>query len=112
MTYKLIATDEMNRLLEKCTKYLINTLKSRQAAQHLLDGVEKIYSDLEYDPEIYRISQDPFMEALQYREAKIPEMNYMIIYRISGEVVYLLGIFHTLENYGRKIRILWNTHWE
>ena len=42
------------------------------------------------------------MEALQYREAKVPEMNYVIIYRISGEVVYLLGIFHTWKTMKEK----------
>lgn len=57
---------------------------------------------------IYRISDDPFMKELNYHEAKVPEMDYMIIYKVVDDTVYLLGIFHTLENYASKMKVLWN----
>lgn len=108
MVYKVVSTDEMDRLLDNCVLYLLKKLKSEQAAEHLLDGVSEVYSELECNPLIYRISDDPFMKELNYHEAKVPEMDYMIIYKVVDDTVYLLGIFHTLENYASKMKVLWN----
>ena len=43
-----------------------------------------------------------------YHEARIPGMEYVIVYKIAAENVYILGIFHTLENYAEKMKILWH----
>lgn len=112
MIYKLITTDEMNELLDKRIDYLIHVLNNKQAAEHLLSEIEKIYDNLEQNPWIYRESQDPFMRAFHYREAKISHMDYLIVYKIMEQNVYLLGIFHNLENYVETIRVIWNTVWK
>ena len=54
MHYKLVVTDEMDRLLDERVGYLIKEFKSNQAASHLLDGIEEIYDYLETNPEIQR----------------------------------------------------------
>ena len=112
MAYNLITTDEMDELLDNCISYLLNKLKNEQAAKHLLSGVDKVYDKLEDDPYISRESQDPFMKSLQYREAKVPEMDYMIVYKVVETEVYILGIFNTRENYSEKMRIIWNFFWD
>lgn len=106
MVYNIITTDEMDMLLDRCVGYLLSKFKSKQAAKHLLDGVSEIYDNLESNPNLYRLSEDPFMKALDYHEAKVPEMDYMIIYKVAGSNVCILGIFHTLENYASKMKIL------
>lgn len=108
MSYNVIATDEMDMLLDKCVRYLLIKLKNQQAAKHLLDGVSEIYDVLENNPNIYRVSNDPILEEFNYHEAKIPDMDYMIIYKIVDNNVYILGIFHTLEDYSNKVKMLWN----
>jgi hypothetical protein len=107
MEYNLISTEEMENLLDKKVDYLLKKFKSEQAAAHLLDGLEKIYSHLENNPFIYRESNDPFMKELHYHEAKIPEMDYIVIYKIVDNTVYVLGIFNCLENYSEKMRKMW-----
>lgn len=109
MVYNSIATDEMNMLLDNSVRYLLNKFKSEQAAEHLLSGAAEIYDQLESNPNIYRISRDPFMKALEYHEAKVNGMDYMIIYKIEEQNVYILGIFHTLENYAEHTKIIWNS---
>lgn len=47
MHYKLVVTAEMEYLLDECVRYLIEEKKSRKAAVHLLDDVEKMYDILE-----------------------------------------------------------------
>ena len=36
-------------------------------------------------------------------------MNYKIIYKYDDETVYILGIYHDLENYVDKIQQLWES---
>lgn len=108
MIYKIISTDEMDKLLDNCVGYLLGKFENKQAAKHLLDGVSYIYDKLETNPDIYRLSDDPFMKAMNYHEAKISGMDYIIIYKIVGDKVYVLGIFHTLEDYSEKMKVLWN----
>ncbi len=38
-----------------------------------------------------------------YYEAIIPNMNYKIIFSVDIYDVYILGIFHDLENYQEKL---------
>ena len=108
MVYNIITTDEMDVLLDECVSYLLLKFKSEQAARHLLSGVEKIYDIIACNPMIYRVSNDPFMNAMDYHEAKIDGMDYLIIYKVVDENVYVLGIFHTLENYADKMKIIWS----
>lgn len=108
MAYNIVSTDEMNLLLDKCVRYLLGKFKSEQAAEHLLNGVAEVYDKLESNPNIFRLSEDPFMKAMDYHEAKISEMDYVIIYKVVAENVYVLGIFHTLENYASKMKIIWS----
>ena len=103
MTYKIVITPEMERLLDKNLQYLINKLKSKQAAKHLLDNIKYIYSKLEKNPMIFRESHDKNLAKIGYREAIIPDMNYIIIYRILNSTVFVLGIFHCLEDYNNKL---------
>lgn len=111
MHYKLVVTDEMDRLLDERVGYLIKEFKSNQAASHLLDGIEEIYDYLETNPEIYRESQDAFMRAFHYREAKVNGMDYILVYKILDDTVYILGLFHSLENYSGKMQLIWGDNW-
>ena len=63
------------------------------------------------NPKIYRESQDPFLAAFHYREAKVNGMDYIVVYKILEDMVYILGIFNCLENYSRKMQILWGDMW-
>jgi plasmid stabilization system protein ParE len=103
MIYKLIITKEMDRLLDKNIYYLIYKLKSKQSAKHFLDSVEKGYSNITKNPRMYRESEDLVLKSLHYHEAKLPDMNYIIIYKIVESTIYVLGIFHCLEDYNKKV---------
>ena len=109
MHYKLIVTDEIEKLLNKHIEYLLNKFKSKQAASHLLDSLESLYNHLENNPFLYRKSQDPVLYNFHYREAKLTGLDYIVIYKIKNTTVYILGIFNCLENYSGKINTANNT---
>ena len=103
MGYRLVVTDNADCLLDECIGYLLYKFKSNQAASHLLDSVHSTYEAIEKNPYIFPESKDANLKRLGYREAVIIDMDYIILYRIENSHVYIVGIFHTLEDYRNKI---------
>lgn len=104
MAYNLIITEKAEELLDNLVYHLIYRLKNNQAAVHLFDSVEKIYDRLEENPYQFPESGDANLKRLGYREAVLIDMNYVIIFRVEEFSVYVVGVFHQLENYRKKIQ--------
>ena len=104
MAYNLIITEKAEELLDDLVHYLIYRLKNEQAAVHLFDSIDKIYDRLEENPYQFPESRDANLKRLGYREAVVIDMNYVIIFRIEESSAYVVGVFHQLENYRKKIQ--------
>ena len=103
MAYKLNITEHADELLDNLVYYLIYRLKNEQAAKHLLDGIDDIYGRLEVNPLQFAECRDAYLARKGYREAVVPQMNYLIIFDVRADVVNVVGIFHQLENYPNKL---------
>ncbi len=103
MAYSLSITDKAEELLDNLLFYLVERLKNEQAGKHLLSMIEEVYNQLEDNPFVYRECKDPYLRSLGYREAVVPEMNYVVIFEVEEYEVTILGIFHQLENYPLKL---------
>lgn len=103
MAYKLNVTKQANELLDHILYYLIYQLKNKQAAVHLVDEMSNIYDRLEENPLQFPLSRDIYLAQKGYREAVCGQMNYSIIFSVKTDVVNIVGIFHQLENYRKKL---------
>lgn len=103
MGYRLIITDRADELLEQLIEYILVKFKNEKAAKHLLDSIEKLYARLEDNPFQFPDCRDFFLMRKGYKEAVVKDMDYILIFRIDGNNVYVLGIFHQLENYKAKL---------
>ena len=103
MAYKLNVTEHANELLDNLVYHLIYRLKNEQAAEHLLDSIDVIYDRLEVNPFQFSECRDAYLAKKGYREAVVPQMNYIIIFDVRADVVNVVGIFHQLENYPNKL---------
>ncbi len=103
MAYKLVVTEHADELLDNLVYHLLYRLKSEQAAGHLLDEIENLYKRLEENPLQFPLSRDTYLASRDYREAIIPQMDYTIVFNIKADAVNVVGVFHQLENYQRKI---------
>ncbi|MCM1143651.1 MAG: type II toxin-antitoxin system RelE/ParE family toxin [Blautia sp.] len=105
MAYKLVVTEHADKLLDNILHYLIHQLKNEQAAIHLLDEMKNIYAHLEENPLQFPVSRDTYLANKGYHEAIIGQMNYIIVFSIGTDVVHIVGVFHQLENYWKKLRV-------
>lgn len=53
MAYKLNVTEHADELLDNLVYHLVNRLKNKQAARHLLDSIDIVYDRLENNPYQY-----------------------------------------------------------
>lgn len=103
MAYKLIVTEHADELLDNILRYLIYQLKNEQAAVHLLDEMKNIYDRLEENPLQFPFSRDTYLANKGYHEVACGQMNYTIVFNIRADVVNIVGIFHQLEDYQKKV---------
>lgn len=103
MAYKLIVTEHADELLDNLVYHLLYQLKNEQAARHLLNGIENVYERLEKNPLQFPLCRDTYLASKDYHEAIVPQMDYMIIFNIKADIVNVVGVFHQLENYQRKL---------
>lgn len=104
MAYKLNITEHADELLDNLVYHQIYRLKNKQAAKHLLDGIDVIYDRLEVNPFQFSECRDVYLTKKGYREAVVPQMNYIIMFDVRADDVNVVGIFHQLENYPNKLQ--------
>ena len=69
MAYKLNVTEHADELLDNLVYHLVNRLKNKQAARHLLDSIDIVYDRLENNPYRYPECRDTYLAKKGYREA-------------------------------------------
>jgi plasmid stabilization system protein ParE len=60
MRYNITITERAEEQLDHILYYIINQLKNTQAAGNLMDVIEQVYDNLEYNPKMYAYSEDAF----------------------------------------------------
>ncbi len=103
MAYNLSVAERADELLDIILHHLIYQFKNKQAAKHLLDEIERIYDRLEENPLQFPVCRDTYLAKRGYREAVTRQMDYVIIFRVNSDIVNIVGIFHQLENYKKKL---------
>ncbi len=103
MIYKLRITERADERLDKLVSYLLYNIKNQQAAKHLLDNMESLYKRLEENPFQFPECRDSYLKSKKYREAILKDMDYLVIFKVIDSDVFIMGVFHSLENYKNKL---------
>lgn len=101
MAYEVIPTEPFEREYDGIVQYLVVGLRAPDAARRLLSGMEKAREVLSDNPRIRAVSRKPLLEALELREYHV--CNYVVVYRIEGEKVFLLHMFHQRQDFESKL---------
>lgn len=99
MAYDVIMTDKAHQQLDAYIGYLLNTLHSEEAADNLLGRAEIAISTLAQSAESFAACSDPVLKAFGYRKIFLPQSRYLFVYSVSGNTVYIEGMYHELQDY-------------
>lgn len=103
MAYNLIITKRAEELLDDLIYQLINRYKNEDAAKRLLNYIGCIHDRLIDNPYQFPLIRDRYLSMKGYRIAIIPKTKYILVFDIREDIVFVLGIFHQLENYWMKV---------
>ena len=103
MNYNVVFTEAANRNLDVLVKYIINEFCNKQAAKHLLESIADVIDNIGENPYMYSRCKEPFLYFKGYRRAIITGTKYILIYKKENTNVYIMGIFHSLEDYKNKL---------
>ena len=53
--------------------------------------------------ESFAFCEDPYLHSKEYRKLSLEKHDYILIYRIVLDTVYIIGFFHMKENYHVKL---------
>ena len=105
MAYKLVISERADEQIDRLVAYLIHELKNPDAAIHFLNELEDVYRRMEENPFQFPDCKDRRLFLLGYKEALFERMSYRVIFRTEKSSVYILGVFHLLEDFGKKIQV-------
>ncbi|MBD5556498.1 MAG: type II toxin-antitoxin system Phd/YefM family antitoxin [Roseburia sp.] len=64
---------------------------------------EKQIDKLLENPLQFPLSRDTYLANKGYHEAIVPQMDYIVVFSMKADIVNVVGIFHQLKNYQRKM---------
>ena len=103
MSYRLTISERADEHIDNIISYVVNVLKNPTAATAILSDIDEAYDRLEKMPNAYGYCADLYLAQKGYRKIILSHHDYVIIYRITGDEIFVAGVFHMLENYADKI---------
>ena len=87
--------------LDRITDYLCISLSNPQAALALLDEMDRLSDELESNPKAFPLCAADNLADLGYRKAILK--SYIVVFEIDENKVRVLRVFHSSENYSKKL---------
>lgn len=84
--------------------YIVNKLRNPDAAWKFRDALDEAVRELTDHPETAPLCADPALRPFGYRKKLIPDTRYLCICRIDGNVVWIEGVYHQLQDYENLFR--------
>jgi len=101
MACKKVILDEAQREYRAIVSYLVEVLKSPQAAANFMDAFDEQLSLIAENPEIFALSRVPELAARGYRTALVN--NYVMLYKAHEDKIVVAHVFHQTQDYARLV---------
>ena len=101
MAFKVVILDTAQREYREIVSYMIEVLKSPQAAANFMDTFDEQMALAAEVPSAFPLSRMPELAAKGYHAA--PVNNYLVLYRATGEVIAVAHVFHQTQDYARLV---------
>ena len=100
--HQVIVTATASEEMDEIYNYILNTLKSSQAASNLILQAENRVKYLQYSPSIY--VQIEKYDELNRKYRRMPIKNYVLLYAIdvNKNIVYISHMYYGKRNYVKE----------
>ncbi len=97
--YEVIFTDSATTQFQKILDYLFFKLENVQATNNVREDIEETARRLSHVADKLKLCTDPKLHSLGYRTIHLKHHKYFMLYKIIGKQVYVIGIYHDLQDY-------------
>lgn len=101
--YEVILTDTAETQARKILDYIFYELGNAQAAFNVEQDMKETTVRLSRVAGSLKLCDDPKLRALGYRTIHLKHHRYFMLYKIIGKCVYVVGIYHDLQDYERAL---------
>lgn len=101
MGYRLSIAREAQREYRDIVSYLVNVVKSPQAARHFMTEFDAKVENVRNHPEAFSLCHLSELAARGYWSASV--MRYTFLYTVRGDDVTIAHIFHQSQDYARLV---------
>lgn len=101
MAYRRYILDEAKREYQDIVAYMVEVLKSPQAALNFLAEFDHQLELISDNPEIFALSRMPELAAKGYRVAFIN--NYVMLYKAVDNCIFVVHVFHQSQDYAKLV---------
>ena len=97
--YEIILTDAAVIHSQKILDYIFFELRNAQAARSVEQDMKETTKRLSHVAGNLKLCDDPKLRDLGYRTIHLKRHKYFMLYKIVGMRVYVVGIYHDLQDY-------------
>lgn len=102
--YNVIFTETAKAQSQRILDYLFFELESAQAAYSVEQDMKETTGRLSYVAGSLKLCENPKLRALEYRTIHFRHHKYFMLYKITGKQVYVVGVYHDLQDYEQSVR--------
>ena len=103
MEYKIVVTKTAKIQLTSILDYLRFQLNNPDAAESFLNDLDNSFNFLITNAHTLCFCRDERLKEKGYRKINLKNHKYLLIYELRESVVYILGVFHSFEDFPRKL---------
>lgn len=102
--YKVVITRGARAQLAQILRYLRQDLGNEQAARSVKEDIEETKLRLSHVAGSLKLCDAPKLRALGYRTIHFKRHKYFMLYKIEDDKVYVIGLYHDLQDYENTAR--------
>jgi plasmid stabilization system protein ParE len=104
MVYRVELSDRASEQLDHYVQYLVVKLRNAQAGSSLLDDALDTSEALSYVAGSLPFCADPELKRRGIRKMRFTRHRYLWLYRIEGDTVQIVAMYHELQDYENLFR--------
>ena len=103
-TYRVVITSEAKEDLKRYLAYIQHRLQNPQAAKNVAQDFRKTKDQLKTIAGSLAESESETLRSRNLKRLNFQQHDYFLLFRVNGNAAEVVSIFHSLEDYEKKLR--------